>query len=279
MLPADFVFSQTNLQDYVDCPSRFDLRYLKHINYPAAESEPLEEVEAHMDRGSAFHQLVQQHLIGMEESDIADTIDDDQLAAWWEAYLKQGLRGLPEKRLPEVTLTATIAGRRLVAKYDLLAVQPGGEMVIVDWKTSISRPKRDQLLARLQTIVYRYVLVEAGARLNGGEPVKPEQVRMIYWFANFPDQPEVLAYDRAQHTADAALLTQLISEIETREEFPLTDDVRRCAYCMYRSLHDRGIKAGDFRDAGAIGDAIDAAVSAGDGLADLSLDQIAEIAF
>ncbi|MDX2163751.1 MAG: PD-(D/E)XK nuclease family protein [bacterium] len=282
MIPDDFSFSQTSLQDFADCPSRFDLRYLKRVNTPAAESEPLEAVEAHMQRGAVFHSLIHQLLIGVPPDEIAATIppDDDALAGWWGAFLDTGLRDLPEQRTPEITLTTTLAGRRLVAKYDLLAVSPGAALVIVDWKTALTRPSHDALLKRLQTRVYRLVLVEAGARLNGGQPVQPEQVKMIYWFAGFPDQPEVLAYSAAEYAADRTYLAALIDDIDQRgaDDFPLTDDVRRCAYCQYRGLHDRGTVAGDFRAADA--ERVDAAAEApDDGDTGFTLDQIAEIAF
>ena len=39
-LPPQFAFSQSSLQDYMDCPRRFQLRYLDRLIYPAAESEP-----------------------------------------------------------------------------------------------------------------------------------------------------------------------------------------------------------------------------------------------
>jgi hypothetical protein len=118
--------------------------------------------------------------------------------------------------------------------------------VIVDWKTERKRPTRAQLVSRIQTRVYRYVLVEAGAALNGGRPVKPEQITLIYWFAEFPAEPEVLPYDSAQHAEDATFLTGLVDEIAGRADliWPLTTDETRCRYCIYRSLCERGITAG-----------------------------------
>lgn len=274
MLPESFVYSQTSLQDFADCPALFDLRWRRRIKYPAAESEPLELVEAHMERGALFHQMIHQHTIGVPESVIAEAIDDDELAAWWADYLASGLRGLPDKRYAELTLSVPIAERRMVAKLDLLAFEPGREWVILDWKTSLHRPTRANLMARLQTTVYRYALVEAGAALNGGTPIDPAQVKMVYWFANFPDQPEVFTYSAGEHATAGQMLTQMIADIERRDdgEFPLTDDVRRCAYCAYRGLHDRGTKAGAF-------DAQELTDDAPEMIPDFTLDQVAEVAF
>ena len=41
LLPDDFQFSASSLQDFVDCPSRFYLRSIRGLRYPAPESEPL----------------------------------------------------------------------------------------------------------------------------------------------------------------------------------------------------------------------------------------------
>ena len=118
--------------------------------------------------------------------------------------------------------------------------------MIVGWKTERKRPTRAQLAARMQTRVYRYVLVEAGAALNGGRPIELEQVTLVYWFAEFPAEPEVLLYDSTQHAEDAAFLTRLVDEIaaRTEAEWPKTSEATRCKYCTYRSLCDRGTAAG-----------------------------------
>ncbi|PJF28501.1 MAG: PD-(D/E)XK nuclease family protein, partial [Phototrophicales bacterium] len=55
MLPPNFQFSQSNLQDYIDCPRRFELRHIQHLHYPSIESEPQLDREAHQRRGVAFH--------------------------------------------------------------------------------------------------------------------------------------------------------------------------------------------------------------------------------
>jgi hypothetical protein len=39
-LPYSFHFTQSSLQDYLDCPRRFQLRYVLDQPWPAVESEP-----------------------------------------------------------------------------------------------------------------------------------------------------------------------------------------------------------------------------------------------
>jgi len=97
----------------------------------------------------------------------------------------------------------------------------------------------------MQTIVYRYLAVEAGAALNGGEPPAPEQVEMVYWFAQSNGATQRFAFDAAQHAAARTHLAGLIAQIAARTDpvWPLTADQNLCRLCNYRSLCERGIEA------------------------------------
>ena len=153
----------------------------------------------------------------------------------------------------------------------MLRAGAGQRAVILDWKTSRRRPRREWLAERLQTKVYPYLLVRAGAHLNDGQPLAPEQVEMVYWFANFPDDPAHFVYDAAQYEADEAYLASLVERIGN-PPYPRTSDERDCRYCRYRSLCQRGVEAGPL-------DEMDE-TEAGAGF-DISLDfeQIAEIEY
>jgi CRISPR/Cas system-associated exonuclease Cas4 (RecB family) len=249
-LPPTFQFSQNSLQDYVDCPRRFQLRYLLRQPWPAVESEPLSEYERLMEQGRRFHQLAHRHSLGLPEAELTKMIDDPDLRRWWRNFLESPPPNLPTTlRRAEVALSTPMRDHRLIARYDLLALEPDRSAVVVDWKTNRKRPDSTVLTARLQTRVYRYVLVEAGTALNGGSPLSPDQVTMVYWFAEHPAQPEILPYDAAQHAADGAYLADLVARIATRaasgqEQWSLTPDERHCRFCTYRSLCDRGDQPG-----------------------------------
>jgi len=247
-LPPIFQFSQNNLQDYVDCARRFQLRYAIGQQWPAVESEPVEEHEHFVEQGEQFHLLVQRHLLGLPAEQL--TPADSLLRSWWENYLRTPPPDLPAGlRLPEVQLSTPIADQRLLARFDLLAVEPGRRVTIVDWKTTRHKPRRAALAARLQTRVYPFVLGEAGAELFGG-PLAPDQIRLVYWFAEAPAEPEIFDYSAAAHEECRAYLAGLIAEIIARQEaiWPLTEDLKRCAFCLYRSLCNRGTQAGDYRE-------------------------------
>jgi hypothetical protein len=249
MLPPYFQFSQNNLQDYMDCARRFQLRYAIGQRWPAPESEPLEEHEQFIERGSQFHMLVQRHLMGVPTEKL--TPADPDLRRWWESYLKIPPPDLPTgSRLPELQLSTVIGGQRLMARFDMLAIDPGHRIVIVDWKTTRHRPKRATLSSRMQTRIYPFVLAETGEKLFGG-PLKPEQVSLVYWFAETPTEPEVFNYSSSEHQSTHDMVAGLVGEIINRKQvmWPLTDDLNACRFCSYRSLCNRDVEPGDFRDA------------------------------
>lgn len=290
LLTPEFQFSQASLQDYVECKRRFQLRYVYQLAWPAVEAEPIAQYEAHAAAGEAFHRLIHQHQLGLPverltalaagiDEEAADEGNESRLTAWWQNYLAAGPADLPPARYPEITFSAPVGDYRVVAKYDLVAVQPGERAVIVDWKTGAHRPKTAWLNARLQTRVYRYVLVEAGSHLNEGATLQPDRVVMLYWFANHPNQPERLPYSEEQHRADARYLANLVAEIASagEDDFPKTDDVRRCRFCAYRSLCERGAEAGDISQ--QTPEEEDEPETERDPLAGIDFEQIGEIAF
>lgn len=269
-LPAEFVFSQTSLQDYADCARRFELRYLQRVRWPALQAEPALEHERHLRQGERFHHLVHQHQLGIPAEALGASIDDPVLRAWWEAYLAWPLADVPARRWPETALSAPLGEYRLMAKFDLLAVEPGGRAVIIDWKTSPHPPPRDWLAKRLQTRVYPLVLALAGADLTDGQPILPEQIEMVYWY---PVGSAVrFAYTAAQFEHDQAALLQMVEDIAQRAEFSLTPERKTCAFCTYRSLCDRGERAA------SVDALLDVEEDSADGL-QIDLDQIAEIEF
>ncbi len=260
-------FSQSSLQDFVDCRRRFYLRYLLRLDWPAIQSEPALENERTIQQGERFHRLVHQRLVGVPDERLDAMIHDDELRQWWENFCAWSGSVRFAAQYPEVSLFAPLEGSRLVAKYDLIAAGPRGQLIIYDWKTYHKRPRRPWLEGRLQTRVYQCLLALAGAHFNGGQPVPAEKIEMVYWFAAFPDQPEHFSYNTARFAEDRAYLESLVQEINRLAaasstpggsvekagdrsllpadgHFPPTAHEERCAFCVYRSLCGRGERAG-----------------------------------
>jgi len=150
----------------------------------------------------------------------------------------------------EVALLGAIGAYKLIAKYDVLIVHAGGRVVILDWKTSETRASERSLRDRLQTRIYPFLVVQAGASLNGGELLKPSDVEMVYWFPEHPDAPARFAYSARQYEDDGAYLHRLVERIAALDDdaYDLTDEAWRCAFCAYRSYCERGEKAGALDD-------------------------------
>ena len=247
------VFSQASLQDYIECQRRYQLRYLLHLAWPAIESEPVLENERLAAQGAHFHKMIQQFFLGLPGQLIANQINDVDLLRWWTNFHRSvtndnlgPLNDPRQKRFVELSLNAPLAGARLLAQCDLITLADDGQAIIYDWKTSLRLPSRTWLTGRMQTRIYPYLLLKAGAYLNAGTPIKAEQISMIYWFAEFPEQSEIYRYSTSQSQQDERYLQELIKEILTLPEdgFNLTNQAARCEYCTFRSYCGRGIEAG-----------------------------------
>ena len=283
LLPAGFQFSQRSLQDYVECQRRFLLRYIEQISWPAIESEPWKEHESHLQAGSDFHRLVQRYLIGIPVERLSasmppSNLGNDNLQRWWANFLQELDIQPVNDQFVEATLSAPLHNFRLLATYDLIRweiVTGGLEVWIYDWKTSLKKPPRQWLEGRLQSRVYPCLVTQAGQALFGEQRLQPESIKMIYWFAEQPREPEIFAYSAEKFQADHKYLLSLVDEIDglAAEDYHLTGELAKCKYCTYRSLCDRGISAGEVEP----GDMFDD--SPGSDYFDLDFEQIAEIEF
>ena len=269
MIPSeDFVFSQSALEAYRDCPRRFELRFIKELSWPALETEDVLEHEAQIERGEEFHKLLHMHALGVDPESIEAIIRDAEVQSWWVRYLAWQKDHLPLSRWAEINLTTPVGQSLITAKYDVIAKRSDGSFLIVDWKSGRVESKA-RLARRLQTTVYPFVLATAGESLNDGVAIRPEQIEMIYWFAQTGETVEFQSSKDAVAETEARLIST-IDEIAARFEFPMTNDEHRCKFCVYRSLCDRGREAGALEELPEVED---------DEVPDINIDDINEIAF
>ncbi|MSP12203.1 MAG: PD-(D/E)XK nuclease family protein [Chloroflexi bacterium] len=244
-LQAGFRFSRFNLEDYTVCPSQFRLRHLDQVIWPALRTARTAEYDERMARGRFFHTLIQQHTLGLDVTELVGGADE-QIQGWWQAFISQG-PAIPAGRVfTEIELTAPLLRWSIVARFDRVIAQPDGRILIIDWKAEDRLPKRAWVEHNFQTRVYLYVMAEAGHQL-AGRPITPDSIEMLYWWANYPQQSIHLPYNQAWHSANRSNLEASVAQIaaEPEDGFPLTDDLRVCALCEYRSLHGRDISAAD----------------------------------
>jgi len=274
-----FVFSQSALQDYADCQRRFQLRYLQQVRWPAPQTEPLKENEEHILRGERFHRLAQQALLGvpLDRLDAIVAADPDEaLPRWWHSFtaLLPTLTPASAALSVETRLGAPFQHHRLIAQYDLVQVFAADKRAVIwDWKTSLARPRRTALEARLQSIIYPYIFARSSAGLNQGSPFLPDQIEMVYWFTEFPEQPERFVNDTTRFARAEARLLSLVSEIESlrADQFEKTPDEKACRFCVYRSLCARGSEAGSLAE-------LESDLETSDDI-EINFDQIGEISF
>jgi hypothetical protein len=286
-LPPNFRFSQSSLQALVDCLRMFQLRYIQRVAWPAPLAEPVDDYEDMQIQGQAFHHLVHQSLLGIPAEYLTRSAESNaRLAGWWRNFLEKAPDLQDFKIYPEISISTPFGNHRLVAKFDLLAIHPATsdhtppsqtKAVIYDWKTSHNRPKRVWQASKLQSRVYPYVLVKASEAILGF-PLQPEQVEMVYWFSNFPTAPMAFEYSQEKLQSDEHIIRELIATALQlgEQEAPKTDQVKRCRFCVYRSLCDRGTTAASIFDDPDVESDIE---PTSDTEFDFDFDQIAEVEF
>ncbi|NKB67446.1 MAG: hypothetical protein GKR89_10325 [Candidatus Latescibacteria bacterium] len=248
-LDPGFGFSQSSLAVFDECRRRFFLRYVQGLVWPAAVTGELAGQEEAIRRGQRFHQLIQQDALGLEVDHLVAEEDDPDLQRWWRNYRQQGPAGVPSGRIfSEVQLSVPLGAYRLVARFDRVVLGADGTVWILDWKTGKRRPEAEAYAASWQTRVYCYVLVEAGGVLVEGRAIAAEQVRLLYWHAEFPGLLKPQIYSPQAHVAAAGQLARAVEGITGlagEGGFPQTEAVARCGRCQYRGLCQRGRRADD----------------------------------
>lgn len=244
-VPDTFHFSQASLQDYRDCPRRFKLKYLQKLAWPAVEAEPYIDYEESLERGIIFHRLIHQHITGIPEERLSEMAGDEDLKKWWKNYLS--FIPYEGELYPEIVLSAKVHGYTIIAKYDLICIEKE-KALIIDWKTSRKKPSELWLSERLQTKVYPFLLSLAGGHLIKNKMFDPQDISMLYWFSNFPKEPVLFSYNSHKINEGRESVLALIDNIIKDKDYRMTDDIKHCKFCVYRSLCNRGNCAGLIED-------------------------------
>ena len=242
--PLTLEFSQTSLQDFLDCPRRFELSVLQEMRWPAAHSAPLLKFEELTEIGSKFHHLCHQFFLGIDPDLLSSSLINPEISELWDSFLPYGksLQHLPGYY--EQILRIPFENHFLVAKFDLIVQQGDNDYLIIDWKTASKKPSKSILANRVQTFLYPYIFQGAGGELFGAEKISPTEITLQYWYplAGIPE--EVFPYSDATHQEVTQNISDLIQQIyeliDADKPFPLTNDRQHCKYCIYRSYCERG---------------------------------------
>jgi hypothetical protein len=238
--------NQTSLQDFLDCPRRFELGFLNDTRWPAAYSSPLSRYEILTEIGTKFHLLCQQFFIGIDPALISSSITDPDLLILWQSFLPYGRTLLPYPSASEQILRIPYHDHYLLAKYDLIIQISSEEYLIIDWKTSPKKPSRTALANRVQTYLYPFIFQQAGKDLFAADEIQPSMIKMQYWYPLADEPEEFFPYSEALHRDSSLTIESLIAQIKdlvsSSQQFPLTDDHTHCKYCIFRSFCERGLE-------------------------------------
>ena len=274
-LADNFIFSANNLQDYLDCPRRFELKYLLKQNWPAVTSQPVLEMENRILQGNRFHLLAHQYLSGIEGEILRNSIDDPELGLWFDHFREYIDQYLNFQFFSEFSVIMPFQGFRLMAVFDFISLTDANKIRICDWKTTSRLPKKEIYIQSIQSTLYPFLAYETRTNIfPQAAALKHQDLSMEYWFPGFPKNTISWEHSAAIHMNSRELLSSLIAEISQKEpgDFEKTSNDKRCAFCQYRSLCERGIQAGlskedeNEMESNLISD-------------DLDFDQIEEIAF
>jgi hypothetical protein len=200
--------------------------------------------------GNRFHLICQQFFSGIDPALLQKTIDHPDLIKMWEKFLPFGESLLEYKLIPEQLLSIPFLNHRLIAKFDLLVEVNSEHYLIIDWKTSSKKLSRNILDKKFQTHLYPFIFCQAGADLFEIDAISPNFIEMHYWYPLGTEPEEVFPYSDKKHSSIKSEIETLVNQINSALSkgtgFPLTDDHALCLYCEFRSLCNRGIKAGPF---------------------------------
>lgn len=191
--------THSHLHAIANAPQRFKSQFLDLTELPK-----LPDNAAAIERGRRFHQLMQQHFLGLDIEPLL-AVDGD-LERYFRAYQTQPPEVLEGDREAERTLTSAWDEFQIYGILDLL-VQTPERAQIVDWKTYRRPASAEHLRHHWQTRLYLYLLAEnfAGDRAA---------LSFTYWFAEAPDRSVVIPYSQAQYDCDRADIDRLLAQLQ-----------------------------------------------------------------
>lgn len=237
----DFTFSQSSLQSYLNCQFQFYLKYVRNLDWPSALLDPWNPTEIERQSGIRFHQLVQNHFLGVPEALLNKHAQEDgnpKMTEWLANFLKSAATNEGGSFYPELSVYARIEDFNFSAKFDLLVLDEK-KTHIFDWKTSKNPPRTEWLRKRVQTQLYP-LLARSAHQKQFPDQIAPA-IDFTYWEASFPDKSIHFAFEQSDLQYAEQLICGLASEIVSKplDSFNKTTRIEKCTYCLYRTYCQR----------------------------------------
>jgi hypothetical protein len=230
--------SQYALGRLDQCARLFELAHLQRVSWPAPDVlEERDDLRERLAVGDMFHRLVNWHARGHDVAPLlallAGLEGGDEIARYWRAF-ERSEHASPQGRVwSEQTLRVSVAGQRVMARYDRVVAHDDGNFTILDWKTGQAFDATEAARS-WQTRLYRLVLAEGGHALTGGAPVAPERVKVVYWHVP-TGTPHSYPYSRAQRDEDLEAVEKVGDRLRRGVEGGFAPNERHCGRCPYTS--------------------------------------------
>jgi RecB family exonuclease len=161
-----------------------------------------------------------------------------ELVAGWISSPLWAELGAPHTRLrPEAAFVLSVGGTVVRGKIDLVAEPPGGELVVVDYKTDAlgdDTPESHAARYATQRGLYALAASEALGRSANGAG-EPPRVRTVYCFLERPDEPVERTFAQEELEAARAEVEALAAGVRAGR-FEVTEHPHRalCHDCPAR---------------------------------------------
>lgn len=209
--------SQNTLEVWQTCRRKFRYQFIDELRFPA----PIEQQQK-LEKGRQFHLTIQQRRLGVDTK----APDDYQLQLWLDNYYRYPPTLIAGKEYLEIYRSWQMEGVNLVGVYDLLIIGKN-QAQIVDWKTHQTPIKPQFLREDWQTKLYLYLLKNISN-------LPAQNLTMIYWFANDPQNPVTINYSQPWHDRIHQELLTLVQEINHESAYPtLLPDSESCQRCEF----------------------------------------------
>ena len=220
------------------CERLFEYKYVHPRTWPGPSSHDQEADERTLQAGQRLHQLLHMHARGLDIQSLAASTPET--ARWVRAYAASPYAESAGGELfSEQALMFTLGGRKIIAKVDRI-IKSGDTWTIIDWKTSRRAPNAEVLRRDWQARIYPLALVEAGTVLNGGRPIRPQQVETLFVYLE-PNITRRMTFDDARRKESLDALQAAVEKINQAEHTgfaPTGKETGRCTrpLCQYYSL-------------------------------------------
>ncbi|ACV64642.1 hypothetical protein Dtox_3949 [Desulfofarcimen acetoxidans DSM 771] len=229
-------FSQQSLNIYNTCALKFRLRHIDGLYWP--QSRTTEEEKHSIEKGRQFHLLAQRYYSCLDNTVPRGSPYEHDLRQWLDSLRNTFAMTGENSYYPEFTLRLNRNGIKLQAQYDLIVLTPDNSLIIYDWKTDARPLRKTELLNRMQTMLYLFLLAETASVITAGQAVEPEKIKMIYWNPIFAGQNIEIDYSAARHKDFARYITGLIKRILQLNypDFQATEEKNHCGRCEYSPI-------------------------------------------